>query len=107
MAYDPTKGVDIAENWPLANQFPKLGELVSKLFPLALLVAGIIFFGLVIVAGFNLMTGAGSDDAHKKEKWRQVLTSGAIGLLIIFASYFILQVINFITGGSLNGLLGG
>jgi hypothetical protein len=107
MAYDPTKGVDLKNDWPLAPQFDNLGSLISKLFPIALLVAGIIFFGLIIIAGFNLMSGAGNDDAHAKEKWRQVLTSGAIGLLIIFASYFILQVINFLTNGSLKGLLGG
>jgi hypothetical protein len=99
--------VDINTEWRLATRFPTLGKLVSGLFPTILLVAGIIFFVLTIVAGFRLLSAAGKSDPHELEKWRQVLFSGLIGLLIIFASYWILQLINFVTGGLLNGLLGG
>jgi hypothetical protein len=100
------QGVDIGSAWPLATLVQTPAALVSGLIQPIMLIAGIIFFILIIIAGFNIMSASGSADAHAQEKWKQVLTYGAIGLLIIFASYWILQIINFITKGSLNGLLG-
>lgn len=99
-------GIDIAQCWKLATNFPSLASLVSKLIPIVFLIAGLIFFVLFILAGFNFLTSAGSDDAHAKEKWQQILTYGAIGLIIIFAAYWILQIINYVTGGVLKGIVG-
>lgn len=98
--------VNIGEEWPLAANFSSLGELATKLLPISLLVAGVIFFSLVVYAGFSMITAAGSDDAQAREKWKAVLTKGAIGLAIIFSAFWILQIINYITGGILDDLIG-
>jgi hypothetical protein len=98
--------VNIGSAFPPAKVFETPAGLLSGFINPVLLIAGIIFFVLVIIAGFNLISAAGNTDPHAQEKWRQVLTSGIVGLLIIFAAYWILQIINFVTGGSLSTLLG-
>jgi hypothetical protein len=100
--------VDIGSTWPLATgPFTSIGGFTSKLLPNAMIIASVIFFILIIVAGFNMMSAAGSGDPHAQEKWRGVLTNGAIGLGIIFGAYWVLWIINSVTGGSLKGILGG
>lgn len=98
-------GVDLWRDWQLAQIFPTLSDFVSHLFPKVLLLAGIIFFILIVVAGIGVISGAGGDDAHAKEQSRAFLTYAVIGFIIIFGSYWILQIINYITGGSLSGIL--
>lgn len=100
--------VDIGKVWKFApgqnSNFASLGGVVSFFLPKLFLIAGIIFFVLVIVAGFSLLQNAGSEDAHAMEKWRQILTYGVIGLIIIFGAYWVLQIINFITNQSFQSL---
>lgn len=104
--------VDIGKVWQLSGAsgkggFSTLGELASFLLPKALLIGGIIFFVMIVISGFNILTGAGSDDAAAKEKWHKILTYGAAGLVIMFSAYWILQIINFVTSGSLDKSSGG
>src|SRR4030042_4670115 len=96
--------VEIGSEWKL-GQFDSLRELVSTFLPKILLLVGIIFFFLTIYAGFSFMTSAGSEDAHAKAKWSQVLTYGVIGLVIMFGAYWILQIINYITQGSFEAII--
>lgn len=103
--------VDIGKTWQLSGEagkggFKSLGDLVSTLLPVLLVLGGIIFFVMVIMAGFGILRGAGSEDAQAKAKWHQILTYGAVGLIIMFGAYWIVQIINYITGGALNSILG-
>lgn len=102
--------IDIGKEWQLSGSpgkggFSSLGDLVTRLLPMALVVGGVIFFLMVIVSGFSILAGAGSEDAAQKAKWHQVLTYGAVGLIIMFGAFWVLQIINFMTGNSLKGLL--
>jgi len=99
MVKEAFAAVDIGSEWKLA-QFDSLGKLVSTFLPRILLLGGIIFFLLSVYAGFSFMTSAGSDDAQAKEKWRQILTYGVIGLIIMFGAFWVLQIINFILGNA-------
>ena len=102
------EGVNIGDPkvWPLATEFKTLGDLVSRLLPIALILGGIVFFVMVIFAGFGILSGAGSEDAAAKAKWHQILTYGAVGLIIMFSAYWIVQIISYVTGNSLGGLFG-
>lgn len=95
-----------SSNWIFASNkdFETLGAVISFLLPKLLLVAGLIFFIMTIVAGFTFLASAGSDDAHALEKWRLVLTSGFIGLIIVLGAYGVLQVINYLTYGAFTNL---
>ncbi len=97
--------VDIAKEWPLAQSFPSLSSLVSSLLPKILIFGGVISFIVVIVAGIGVIAGAGSGDSQETENRKQILTYALIGLVIMFGAYWILQIINFITGGALQGIL--
>ncbi|MBI3955476.1 hypothetical protein HY338_03460 [Candidatus Gottesmanbacteria bacterium] len=96
--------VDIGAIWKVNSRFDTLGSFVSFLLPILLLLAGIIFFVLVIAAGFTFLQNAGSEDAHALDKWKQILTYGVIGLIIIFGAYWVLQIINLVTYGSFQSL---
>lgn len=97
--------VDIGDKFPLAQNFQSLGQLVSSFLPNILLLSSIIFFILVIIAGLGVVISAGSSDPHTQEKAKSFLTYAVIGLVIIFSSYWILQLINLLTFGSLKGLV--
>jgi hypothetical protein len=102
----PAYAVDIAQEWRFATVgFKSIGELISFLLPRAMIVAGIIFFILIILAGFSVITSAGGDDPHAQEKAKAFLTQAVIGLIIIFGAFWILQLINYIAKGSLDSIL--
>jgi hypothetical protein len=96
--------VKIEDKWPLAPNFTSLAGIVSYFFPKLLLVAGIICFIFVIGAGFTVLTSAGGGDPHAQEKAKNFLTLSITGLAIIFGAYWIMQIINVLTNGSLSGL---
>jgi len=62
--------VNITENYAPAKiaEFQTLGGFVSSFLPKVLILAGVIFFFLVVFAGVGVIAGAGSSDAHAKEK---------------------------------------
>lgn len=97
--------VDISKEWKLAQNFPTLASLVSSILPNALLLGGVICFIIVVITGFGVVTGAGGDE-HAAEGRKNILTYAIIGLTIMFGAYWVLQIINFITKGSLGNILG-
>ena len=97
--------VNIAEPsvWPLAR-WTDLGQLFTSIIPNILIFAGVIFFILTVFAGISMLTSAGSGDAHASEKTKNFLTYSVVGLVIIFSAYWILQIVNYITKGSIGFL---
>jgi hypothetical protein len=68
-----------------------LPDLLTKIFSIALSLAGIIALGLIITAGYRLMLSQGNPEQVKGA--REQLTAAIIGLLFIIFSLVILQVI--------------
>lgn len=62
-------------------------ELIGSLIRWGLGFVGLIFFVLVLYAGFLYMTAAGDDD--KVGKAKTLITQAIIGLVIVVASYAI------------------
>ena len=75
-----------------------VGELVSILVSNALVLAGIIFLFLLVGGGVLMVAGAGRSDPEQAGKGRKAATSAVIGFIIIFASYWIIQIIELVTG---------
>lgn len=100
------QGVDIGkEFWLRPSQgiagkpeYQTLGGIVSILLKNAYIIAGIVFFFLLLFGGFGIIMGAGGGDPKKTAQGQQAVTSALIGFLIIFASYWIIQIIQVITG---------
>jgi hypothetical protein len=98
-------GVDIGTAFPIAQNFPSLASLISIFIPRLLLAAGIIFFILVIGAGVRVIMMAGGEDPHAQEQAKNFLTLSVTGLIIIFGAYWVLQIINYVTNGTLSNLV--
>lgn len=101
--------INIRDFWGLSGEggkggFSSLSDVISNLLPKVLLLGGLISFIIIIIAGVGIIAGAGSGDAHETENRKNILTYAIIGLVLMFGAYWILQIINFITNGSLQNL---
>jgi len=96
--------VDIGEKWPLKENFDNLGSLVSFIVPKILIIGSVVFFVMIVLAGLTMISKAGSADAQASEKAKNFLTYSILGLIIMFGAYWILQIINYITGGTLGSV---
>lgn len=81
-----------------APQFASPGALISVILPNVYIAAGIALFFLILFGGISVITGAGQNDPKKAAQGKKAITSALIGFLIIFASYWIIQIIEVITG---------
>jgi len=75
-----------------------IGQIVSLFLSNAGIVAGVVFLFLLIVAGYTMINGAGSGDPKKFAQGKDIIIFAFIGFLIIFAAYWIIQIIELITG---------
>ena len=87
-----------------APQFASPGALISVILPNVYIAAGIALFFLILFGGISVITGAGQNDPKKAAQGKKAITSALIGFLIIFASYWIIQIIEVITGLSIFNL---
>ena len=91
--------VDIggAFNSPIRN-ITDIGGLVSTIVSVALTLSGIIVLILFVLGGVGIIAGAGGDNPERMQKGKQTISAAAIGFVIVFAAYWIVQLIEFITG---------
>lgn len=98
------KGVDIGRDFLLGtggrignlSNYSSVSELISSILPNIYIIAGIILLFLIIGAGFAIMSS--TNDPQKKGQGGKALTAAIVGFLILFASYWIIQIIETITG---------
>lgn len=95
--------VDIGDAFRLGNEgiggktgYSNIGEFISAILPNVYVIAGLFLFILFIAGGFVIMTSG--DNPEKKAKGNKALTAAVIGFIIIFTSYWIIQIIEYITG---------
>ena len=90
--------VKIWEQTPQIHRFETPGELISVILKNVYMFAGILLFVMVIIGGYSVIAGAGESDAKKTGGGKKTLTTALIGFLIIFGSYWIIKIIEKITG---------
>lgn len=73
-----------------------LGEIVGKSLGYIFAAAGIGLLLMIISSGFSLMTSAG--DPKKAAAGKTTLTNGVIGFLLIFAAFWIVQILGVVLG---------
>jgi VIT1/CCC1 family predicted Fe2+/Mn2+ transporter len=81
-----------------ADQFNSLGGLISAILPNIYTLSGLILLFFLIFGGLAVILGAGKGNKEQVEKGKKILTGTLIGFLVIFASYWIIQVLEIITG---------
>lgn len=98
---DPATG-KLCVKWGVSSycgQIDTFNELVSILLPNILVLAGVIFFLLILGGGFMMISGAGKESSPQdKAKAQGAITYGVIGFLLVISAFFILQIIGVITG---------
>ena len=72
------------------------GALISGIVKNAFMLAGVISFILLLYGGFQVIVSAG--DPKKTEQGRGAITGAVIGLLVVLGSFWIIQIIEVITG---------
>ena len=82
----------------VSTVYPQPATLVNIIVKNSLIVAGIIFLGLLVAGGVMMIASAGSGDQKKAAISKSLITDAAIGFLVIFTSYFIIQIIEILTG---------
>lgn len=80
----------------IRSEYSTVSDLFNNIVPNIYLAAGLIIFFMILFGGFMIITNAGNAD--KTKEGGQIITSAIIGLLIVFASYWIIQLIQVVTG---------
>lgn len=75
-----------------------VGSLVSVILSNSIVIAGVIMFVLILIGGIGIISSAGSNDPQGAAKGQKMISGAVIGFLLIFASYWIIQIIEEITG---------
>ncbi len=96
--------VDIGEkffgegsNTPLA-EISGIGTLVSIIVNAAFVLAGIVLLFFFIFGGISMIAGAGRDNPEQAAKGKQAITSALFGFIVVFVAYWIVQLIEVLTG---------
>jgi len=64
----------------------------------AISVAGIILLFILIGGGMAMIRGAGKSDPKAMEQGKQAATSALIGFIVVFSAYWIVKLVESITG---------
>ncbi len=83
---------DLAPNPDLTS----FGMLITAIVKNSFVLAGIISFILLIFGGFNVIVAAG--DAKKAQQGKTAITGALTGLLLVLGSFWIVQIIEVVTG---------
>ena len=66
-------------------------DIINSILPFVFIIAGLILFVMLIIGGFTIFTSTGNPE--KIKKGQGIITNALIGFLIIFATYWIIQLL--------------
>lgn len=78
--------------------------VISALLPYIFTMAGLILFVMLVWGGFEMLLGA--SDPKQQQAGQQRLTAALVGFILIFAAYWIAQLVEKIFGVSIVGTFG-
>lgn len=82
----------------LGSNYPSLSTLVNIVLKNSLTIAGIILVFLLIYGGLMFIISAGSGDQKKSQQSQAIITNALIGFVVVICAYFIIQIIEVLTG---------
>lgn len=95
-AFDLKSQIGLGGGKTLAGTFQDPAALISAILPNVYIVSGLILFFLLLFGGFTIISSAGNTESIAKGK--QTITGAIIGFVVIFASYWIIEIIQILTG---------
>ncbi len=99
-----TVGIPIGNKLVLKNGsavqdvFNSTDDMVNLIVKVLFVGAGFVLFFMIVGAGFAMIKGSGDD----KNKAKTTMTSALVGFVIMFSAYWIVQIIQLITGINMN-----
>ena len=79
------------EDSEYAEDFQTPGGIISRILDFAFPLAGMVLFVMIVVGGFQMIMGGGEQKAL--EAGRQRVTTAIVGFILLFASYWIAQLL--------------
>ena len=79
-----------------AREYQSLFPLITVLVKNIYVIASIILFIMIFIGGFGMILNAGNVESQKKSS--STLTSALAGFAILFASYWIIRIIEIVIG---------
>lgn len=73
-----------------------LDKLINPMIANALIVSGLVAFGVILLAGFSYISGAG--DKNKLTQSTNMLNYGILGLIVVAAAFVITKIIGGVLG---------
>jgi len=77
-----------------AAKVSKIGDIVNLALPLMMTGAGLIFLFVTLNAAFSILRNGDNPDALKKAY--AAITTAVIGLIIVVASYLVIQLLGIV-----------
>lgn len=90
-------GTDFAGGSRLTDQ-KYISNYVSAIVAGAISLAGVAMLFLLIFGGIGIISGAGKNDPQKLEQGKKAATSALIGFIVVLSAYWIVKLIEQITG---------
>ncbi len=84
---------------PVSSQYSSVSVFFNNILPNIYVASGVIIFFMILIGGFTILSNAG--DTHKIQDGQKTITSAIIGLVVVFGSYWIIQIIQVLTGISI------
>ena len=78
------------------TNYNNFGVMINLLAFVLTLASGLLFFFLILTAGYQLVFAGGKEEALRSAKKR--LTTGIVGMLVVISAYWISRVLVDITG---------
>lgn len=97
LAFNIGNATNLGSN-SVSSQYPTISVLISIILKNGLTVISILLLALLIFGGVTFIIGAGSDDAKKAQQAKGAITNALIGFAIVFLAFFIIQIIEVLTG---------
>jgi hypothetical protein len=89
-------------NWVLKGWISELksnptpADIINIILPFIFTIAGLILFLMFILGGFTIFTSTGNEE--KINKGKSMITNALVGFFVIFAAYWIIQLLEFSLG---------
>ncbi len=87
----------LSDNSKVSDKYDSLGTVVNLLVDNLMVIAGLLLFVFVIAAGFSFL----SSDKKGKDQARDIAQGAVIGFIVMFAAYWIVQIIAKLTGADI------
>lgn len=92
----PNYAAIVGLKWSAAHPLQEVGAVFSSLLNYIYVAAGLLLLLMLITGGVTLMTAAGDQNKTKEGYGR--IQAGIIGFLIVFISYFVVQIVEVVLG---------